>query len=412
MLDLGRCELQYKGNELLRDSGARRSSGPAFKRIYQIFGASYPGECMPPANGGKDGTYVLSWPGVAFTFPISHSDWSPTIKDHVSFLSSHAAGPASHMAIFDGNSWPEARRDLFAKAPAHPRNQALTSKQHSSVPAEIEQANLHGEGRIGLIRCPPASSFCITLSETTPQDLVTELGPPDAVHKRADGAPVEKTSHVRAGSMSRPISNGRGSLPSSYSSTGTDSYDTDFDSEDAEDDPAERVHRESWWSYFSHGFDILVGPPSEISPAFPGSDTDSSPKTPMSTSPHLVATKLVIHGNVPGSYAFNRHRRLRWTVNIPSAKLDSETDFDSIKASLLCAFKNVWPAEEMERGRVVNRTWSGSPSDSNFFMPDQEEDLVEGAGSEQWLGNTRLFSFPGLVFEVLEGGAVSAVTVS
>ena len=28
----------------------------------------------------------------------------------------------------------------------------------------------------------------------------------------------------------------------------------------------------------------------------------------------LVATKLVLHGNIPGSYEFNRHRRCRWDI--------------------------------------------------------------------------------------------------
>lgn len=97
----------------------------------------------------------------------------------------------------------------------------------------------------------------------------------------------------------------------------------------------------------------------------------------------------------------------------------------------------------MRRGKVVNRTWgsAGSASSSGFFLPDAEQDLVEsgtttgtqrhvvgnggavtvgGAGgdddgdgdSEGWLGNTRLYAFPGLVVEVGEQGAVVAITVS
>ena len=68
---------------------------------------------------------------------------------------------------------------------------------------------------------------------------------------------------------------------------------------------------------------------------------------------------------------------------------------------------------ELGKGKVVNRTWGGSngPSDSSFFLPDADEDLGDGGASEQWLGNTKLFAFPGLVFEVLEAGGVSALTV-
>jgi hypothetical protein len=82
----------------------------------------------------------------------------------------------------------------------------------------------------------------------------------------------------------------------------------------------------------------------------------------------------------------------------------------------------------MQRGKVVNRTWGddgpsgssgrnggpggGDAGDSTFFLPDTDADLVEGSGSEQWLGNTKLYAFPGFTLEVLRNGAVSALTIS
>lgn len=174
---------------------------------------------------------------------------------------------------------------------------------------------------------------------------------------------------------------------------------------------AERVGRETFWCYFGHGMDILLGPPSEQA----SMDADGGHPTPLSSSSHLVVLKVVLHGNIPGSYAFNRHRRLRWTIELRDASslLSSEHVFDDIKADLMQAFHNVWPESEMGRGKVVNRTWGADPSDSSFFLPDAEQDLVEaGSGSEQWLGNTKLYSFPGLTFEVLTNGAISALTMS
>ena len=92
--------------------------------------------------------------------------------------------------------------------------------------------------------------------------------------------------------------------------------------------------------------------------------------------------------------------------------LTSETKFEDIKPTLMHVFHGVWPDAQMGRGKVVNRTWGGAGvSDSSFFLPDAETELVEGGGCEQWLGNTRMFAFPGLMFEVLENGAVSALTV-
>ncbi|KAI7369914.1 UPF0183-domain-containing protein [Hortaea werneckii] len=450
VLDFKKIKLLYKGSELVKGTeDGLAAGGPAFKRVYSLFGPSYPGEYLPPRNKRDTyGTYVLSWPGVAFNFPLQHAAWSRE-KDHVSLLGSHVAGAATHMALFEGKSWPEARKDLFVREPEGPRLSALANRAKDSLPEEIDFANILGDGRIELVRSNGNPPFVITLNQTTPQDLTTELGPPDAVHKREEppGTPEPTTQHRRAASSSRPLSNGRshpGSQPSSYSSTGTDTFDTDFDPGEAEDDPAERASRERFWCYFSHGLDILVGPPSDHATTSHTTETPSH----LATSHHLVVTRLVIHGNVPGSYAFNRHRRLRWSLSLPSPSshqtpadptlLLSEHHFDTVlKPALLAAFAPTpgWSPAEMAKGKVVNRTWSGSGgiggiggSESGFFLPDEEQEVGEAGGggggvlaggeeeeeeegSETWLGNTKLFSFPGLVVEVLGNGAVGGLTV-
>ncbi|KAI7684649.1 hypothetical protein KC322_g13312 [Hortaea werneckii] len=349
------------------------------------------------------------------------------------------------MALFEGKSWPEARKDLFVREPEGPRLSALANRAKDSLPEEIDFANILGDGRIELIRSNGNPPFVIVLNQTTPQDLTTELGPPDAVHKREEppGTPEPTTQHRRAASSSRPLSNGRshpGSQPSSYSSTGTDTFDTDFDPGEAEDNPAERASRERFWCYFSHGLDILVGPPSDHATSH-----TSETQHHLATSHRLVVTRVVIHGNVPGSYAFNRHRRLRWSLSLPPSSpavqdeqqqllLLSEHNFDTLmKPALLTSFAQTpgWSEAEMARGKVVNRTWSGGGgigggiggSESGFFLPDEEQEVVVGEGgggvggvgggegSETWLGNTKLFSFPGLVVEVLGCGAVGGLTV-
>lgn len=415
VMDFGKIKLLYKGSELAKGSDdATGSQKPGFRRIYQLFGASYPGEYHPPVDKSKFGSYVLSWTGIAFTFPLEHSVYGPQ-KDHVSMLGSSGASSAKQMALFEGSSWPEARKDLFVRIPNGPRSSAPTQRPKDNLPAEIEYATVEGDGKITLMRTPPAAPFVIVLNQTTPQDLVTELGPPDATRRReVDATLPPQTTRRRASSASRPFPNGRGhagSQPSSYSSTGTDTFDADFDSGDAEDDTSDRQGRETFWCYFSHGMDILVGPSNTTHSSHPASN-----KTPLTTSPHLTVTKLVLHGNVPASYAFNRHRRLRWNLTLPripwATDLNSEASFPAtLKPSLLQAFEGLWPESEMARGKVVNRTWGGSPSDSAFFLPDAGEDLVEGGSSEQWLGNTRVYSFPGLGLEVLENGFVSSLSV-
>jgi hypothetical protein len=405
VLDFGRAKVAFKGSEL-----AKEGSTATFKRIYQLFGASYPGEYIAPKTG-RNGTYTLSWPGVAFTFPLQHAVWAPE-KDHVALLGSHAASPATFMAVFEGNSWPEARSTLFTKAPSGPRTAAIASQPRDMLPTEVEMAQVLGKGSVSLLRRAPSAPFNIILGQTTPQDLLTELGPPDATHKRDAQTFADQPLHGRPRSTSRSALNGgnHASPPSSYSSTGTDTFDTDFDSGDAEDDATERAGRESFWCYFSHGMDILVGPPSDLT-----SHQDKDlPLTPLAASPHLAVLKITIHGNVPGSYAFNRHRRLRWRVQLPtcSSEFNSENNFDEVKPDLMEAFQGVWPESEMGRGKVINRTWGADPSDSSFFLPDAEQDLIEGVGSETFIDNSKLHNFPGLAFEVLSNGAISTLTVS
>lgn len=407
--DFKRISLTYKGAELVRSQDATTGSqAPAFKRVYQLFGASYPGEYMAPQNGGGSGTYVLSWPGIAFNFPLQNSAWSPE-KDHVSLLGSSAAASAAHMAIFEGKTWADTRKDLFVREPNGPRSTAIVLRPRDSLPAELEYATVHADGRVEVARRLPSQPFILVPGQTTPQDLVTELGAPDAKFKPIDKEPsVEKalpTSHTRTSSSTRRTSNGRMqpmSQPSSYSSTNTDTFDADFDnSSDHSDDPAERRARDTYWCYFSHGLDILVGPPSSST----------------SASEDLVVKRVVIQGNVPGSAAFNRHRRLRWVLNLSSQDLTSESNFEyEIKPVLLELFPEAAKDPQTAQGRVINRCWD-DPMESTYFLPDQDRDAEEGGkGSEAWLGNVRLFQFfredgSGLMFEVLQNGCVAGVFV-
>jgi len=75
---------------------------------------------------------------------------------------------------------------------------------------------------------------------------------------------------------------------------------------------------------------------------------------------------------------------------------------------------------------VLNRGWGDSPGSSCELLGGWEESVdansserktkfdgrATGLGDEDnGLGNTTLFGFPGLIFEVLRNGAVSGLTV-
>lgn len=443
VLDFTRLPLTYKNLELVK--GFRKSSGgeeqqasaqtgPSFRQVYnRLFGPTYPGEYSPPDSKSEThGLYVLSYPGIAFSFPLEDSAWSQQ-SDFVSLLSSSATSAAKSLAIFHGASWPEARSSLFTKVPQNPRSVALSGRNKDSAPDEIEQARIHGAGRVELVR-RSSSPFWITLSETTPQDLVAELGPPDAVYRKNDR---RISIHGANASASNPMLRRTSQSPGQRDAVDTDhssshSYTDESDTElpqDAGVADGSSVSSECFYNYFHHGFDAFISHPTKPSPPFPGSSSGEQEPASILPSSRLVVTKILLHANVPGSYSFNRHRRSRWIIHTdPSSPehdsvLTSEMPFSDISNHL----KDVWrgsyaSAEEeasLQRGMVLNRGWGDSPESSVELLGGfedheshtQRNPNMGGSSGVQGLGNTELFGFPGLLFEVLKNGTVSCLTV-
>ncbi|PYH91238.1 isoleucyl-tRNA synthetase [Aspergillus ellipticus CBS 707.79] len=426
VLDFTKIALVYKNQEVLKGVKPQEQTvtqqGPNFRHVYnRLFGPSYPGEYIPPDNPQSPyGTYVLSYPGVAFSFPLQNSAWSDQC-DFVALLSSSAALPATSMSIFQGPSWPESRSKLFTQPPQFPRSPALAGKNRDSVPDEIEEVLIYGGGRVEVVRRSTPSAH-VTLSETTPQDLVAEFGPPDAIYRKHDRRIAIHRAAGRSGgedALHMGPSSGRGidvDVDQSSNNSVTDDSDDELFEPNALDPSS--LPTECFFNYFHHGFDAFISYPTAAGPAFPGSDVGDS--TPPSPSSQLVVTKIILHGNIPGSYPFNRHRRSRWKIilNQPSDVVTSETRYEEISERLRSVWKGSYAnaAEEraLQRPMVLNRGWGDSPESSVEFLGGWEESTGKGqrAGHDSndgGLGNTELFGFPGLLFEVMKNGAVSCI---
>ena len=427
VLDFSKISLVYKNQEVVKGVKPQETTsqqGPTFRHVYnRLFGPSYPGEYVPPTSQSPYGTYVLSYPGIAFSFPLQSSAWSDQC-DFVALLSSSAAMPATSMAIFQGPSWPETRAKLFTQQPQYPRSPALVGKNRESAPDEVEEFLIFGAGKIEAIRRSSPSSY-ITLSETTPQDLVAEFGPPDAIYRK----------HDRRISIHRAPGRGRGAPEPLHMSPspggGIDAPDTDQSSSNGvSDDSDEEISQvgldpsslptECFFNYFHHGFDAFISYPTTPGPAYPGSDLSDPPAPPPSS--HLTVTKIILHGNVPGSYPFNRHRRSRWSVNLNSSgdSISSETPYSEISERLGMIWNGLYAngaeGQSPQRPMVLNRGWGDSPESSVEFLGGWEETTGKGQrmgpdGQDGGLGNTELFGFPGLLFEVMKNGAVSCLTI-
>lgn len=436
VLDFSKSSLTYKGNELVRRAKPStdgpseqdpKPPGPAFRHVYnRLFGPSYPGEYNPPAasNPSNRGTYILSYPGIAFCFPLLHDAWSER-ADFVSLLSSSASFPATSMAIFQGTSWLEARTTLFTKQPQFPRSIALTGKNKDLAPDEIEAARICGQGQIEFVR-RSLPSFWVCLSETTPQDLIAEFGPPDAIYRKTDTRISIHGNNLEHGAArfqsTSPV--GRATSVDTDRSS-TQSYGEESDLEPAPDSAGKPlVNAECFYNYFHHGFDAFISFPTSTSPPFSG--TEARPTASVSGS-ELRVTKILLHANVPGSYPFNRHRRSRWSIEtrrsvIEGEALTSEMPFSDISESLKSMWHGMYRSEDeersMQRGMVLNRGWGESPESSVELLGGWEDNGspqrtggLESSNGVQGLGNTELFGFPGLLFEVLKNGTISCLTV-
>jgi isoleucyl-tRNA synthetase len=485
VLDFSKVKLLYKNDDISPRSNNQNPhettsiSGPKFRGVYKIFGPTTPGEYIPASDKDEYGTYVLSYPGVAFSFPLKSGTFgqSATWSSTVSLLSSSAAMPATSMAVFCGESWQDVRHTLFTADLSSTTNflrmPIPPGMKREHLPKEVELARIFDRGRVELVR-KDAPSFWLVMGETTPQDLITELGPPDGIHRKNDrrvnihrARKGSSVGHSRRNSSATDVTGtspagpgGRrvgfaGFSPEDYHAVeGQSGSAAETDTDDDYDDDADAKKRERteqvFYNYYSHGFDILVSNPSSPSWESPTAPDPSTVPYPYSSKEgtvladvlprvesdafiprnHLTATKIIFHGNVPGSWPFNRHRRIRWTLeSVPTESspdpLTSETEWQDVQGRLQEVFKEVYSSEEEQRSAslpmVVNRGWGREDVsvDSEWGVVGGWEDSGRkgggggGGGSEmERIGGTEVYGFPGLIFEVLKNGVVSSVMVS
>ena len=431
VLDFHQIQLNYNNAEFVKlpESRGATTAGPTFRHIYHMMGPTFPGEYLPPVSGPSRGlgSYILSYPGIAFSFPLQSSAWKPEL-DHVSLLSSSAALPAKSLTVYMGSSWQDIREGLFDPKPPSPRLVPSPHRAKDHRPDEIELVRIQGNGKLEMMRrsSPPLQ---ILLGGTTPQDLVMELGPPDAIYYKNDRRLSIHRTRRQSQQQSQPY---RASPHSEDDLTDTDQSSTHSNADNSDDESdAARVIKdnfhssaECFYNYFHHGFDIFMSYPTDPSPPFPTFKSGDQECLRTSGRDHLVATKVILHGNVPGSYPFNRYRRIRWAIDTGDSMdrhvaLDSESPFVTLSQNLQQLWKGAYGSDSQEisfeLGMVLNRGWGDSPGDSCELLGGWEEgadtakkeSIIGGPGS----GNTKLFGFPGLVFEVLKNDAVSSLTV-
>ena len=493
--DFTKNKLSYKEQGILSkpsaDSPPRKAcEGPTFKHIYsKVFGPTFPGEYLPISDiHSAYGTYTLSYPGIAFNFPVASGAWNPS-KDFASILSSPSTLPATSLALFSGPNWPDVRPTLFTSELEDPKLNSTSNKEKLSYPDEIFIIYILGGGSLRLEKAHAQGHVCMQLGSTTPQDLVAELGPPDAVYRKSDQHLSIHRARTHSGNSEsttgsrRSEDQGYGShddgsrlrggdgnaTPGGTSEEQTEEESEVSDDEESGDDENLDDAEDCFYNYFHHGFDVLISrpvAPSEPPPSamlhpdqyYPSAGRESTPSSSprsggdfatgeengldnkiTSTPAPLVATKIILHGNIPGTYAFGRHRRIRWVIPFltddDTAPVTSETPYSNIAEALNDEFRDMEVSDEerrqRERGMALNRGWGESVGSSMEVLGNWDEgsrmggpvtgkrgghekakvDMQGSLAGKNGMGSSVLYGWPGLVFEVGRGGVVSGLTV-
>ena len=432
MTDFTKNKLSYKEQDILSkfpiDSPPKKGqAAPTFKHIYsKVFGPTFPGEYLLDSSSRAYGTYTLSYPGIAFNFPVATGSWDPS-KDFASILSSPSTLPATSLAIFAGPNWPDARATLFTSELEDPKINSPNNKDKQAYPDEISIAHILGGGMLKIEKAYGVGCFYIQLGRTTPQDLLAELGPPDAVYRKSDQHLSIHRARTHSGN-SESTSGSRRSEDHAYDSqdessalrggelnaSGTSEEQTEEDEEEEASDGDESGDdqdlddcEDCFYNYFHHGFDVLISRPvapyeAPLSPSHPTDvmyQRQSSPSFSTSsageadggeigvqdgitfTSAPLVATKIIFHANIPNTYAFGRHRRVRWTIPFlphenESGAINSETLYSTIVEALNYKFKDLPISDQerrqRERGMALNRGWGESVGSSMEVLGNWE----------------------------------------
>ncbi|CAG8491376.1 5506_t:CDS:10 [Ambispora leptoticha] len=319
---------------------------PNFLLIYEIFGPTYPGEFDPDKK-----EYTLNYPGVSFVFPIP--------EEHLSLIKSSEDLPVelpdgtspllSHLYIYQGAN--------FRSAVSPPLIRGSNTDGIAASTEEVgEIESVVATLKRGITVKFVFSSTEILLNITTPQDLLVEIGAPLRVfYKEEDKMRIHSEENV-VDAFEDVENAGQPNLATNgiedRAGGGNDGHPIDY-----------------FYNYFHLGFDVL----------FDGAT-------------HRCK-KIVLHGNVPGHYDFQRYKRCPYKLTVP------QTNSNSSQAAQL----NV--QSEGEDGTNPGKFIDGDAKIDviyETFGPSNGKPLIfnRGSSGQNPFGPTELIGYDGAVFEV------------
>lgn len=188
-----------------------RHGPPSFRSVYKTFGPTSPGELVSATTSSPQ-MYILSYPGIAFKFPVpSNVSGSPSDKELLNLL--HKTDPAclaSSLVIFPGGSWNEVRSTLNQPKSRVTKNGQKNNdhKVDTEEDDSIDFAEIIPNEKIELF-FENGKIVSLSYGVFTAQDAITLLGPPSEVYTKSDTRLNIHNSHSRHDEIDQgPLSEG------------------------------------------------------------------------------------------------------------------------------------------------------------------------------------------------------------
>ena len=169
-----------------------RHGPPTFRSIYKTFGPTSPGE-LQPATPTSPQMYILSYPGIAFKFPLPEN--TPIVASEKTLLNllhkSDPPSPTTSLVIYAGSSWGEACTLLtLPRVLTTPiKNGKIRNGNDSPSPLEgdeiLDFAEIFANDKV-VLTFQSGMTVSLGYGVFTAQDAVTLLGPPSEVYAKSD----------------------------------------------------------------------------------------------------------------------------------------------------------------------------------------------------------------------------------
>ncbi|EGW35743.1 uncharacterized protein SPAPADRAFT_58946 [Spathaspora passalidarum NRRL Y-27907] len=322
------------------------STGPTFKTIYnKIFGPTYPGKL-----NRVNKTYILSYPGISFKFTITDNSLLSLLdqEDDVHQILSKLLNwdnphdvTCDSIALYKGNSWEDYKNNK--------RRPSTSSNELNKLAVNLN------EGLVRIIKHD--SEEVIKIGESTQQEVVNILGPPDEYFNKFDSRLLIH-NHLTDEKESQDISHCK------------------------------------FHNYYKYGIDILYD-----------LNNTKGNQNKMNT----TVKKIIIHnGGIPEDLNFMKWNRCNWEIerekedDMPGFEINSTMYFDQLPD----VFHQLNPV-------LLNRNESEFiDNDLDIIeMPDSVEPEEENPKVKTW-GQSKLYGLNRCILEVINSnGCISTVTI-